>query len=78
MPVQAPFLLEVIDLLAYKIDERVRLVFMGEAAQPLIEYANINLEYLSPKLQSKIYHTENPLPFEKLTKKGRLLVCKDI
>jgi len=44
----------------------------------LIEYANINLEYLNPMLQSKIYNTENPLSFQKLIKSGRLLICKDI
>jgi hypothetical protein len=50
MPVSAPFLLEIADLLAHKIDERIRLVFMGESAQAMIEYANINLEYLTPRL----------------------------
>lgn len=55
MPVSAPFLLEICDLLAHKIDERIRLVFMGESAQAMIEYANINLEYLTPRLQQKIY-----------------------
>ena len=71
-------MLEIIDLLAYKIDDRVKLVFVSEAAQALVEYAKINLEYLSPKLQKKIYQTENPLAFDKLRKNGRLLICKDI
>ena len=61
MPVQPHFILEIVDILLHKLDERVKLVFMSEAALPLIEYANINLEYLNPMLQNKIYHTENPL-----------------
>lgn len=51
---------------------------MSDAAQALIEYANINLEYLNPMLQSKIYSTENPLSFDKLIKSGRMLIYKDI
>ena len=50
MPIATPFLLEICDLLAHKIDDRVRLVFMGESAVALIEYSNINLEYLTPRL----------------------------
>ena len=44
----------------------------------MVEYANINLEYLNPMLQSKIYQAENPLSFEKLQKMGRLHIFKDI
>ena len=62
----------------HKLDERVKIVFMSEAAQPLIEYANINVEYLNPMLQNKIYHTENPLSFDKLIRSGRLSIYKDI
>ena len=51
---------------------------MSDAAQALIEYANINVEYLNPMLQSKIYATENPLSFDKLVKSGRMLIYKDI
>jgi len=36
---------------------------MSEAALSLVEYANINLEYLNPMLQNKIYSNENPLSF---------------
>jgi hypothetical protein len=51
---------------------------MSESATPLIEYANINLEYLNPMLQGKIYNTENPLSFDKLINTGRLFIYKDI
>jgi len=51
---------------------------MSESATPLIEYANINLEYLNPMLQGKIYNTENPLSFDKLINSGRLFIYKDI
>lgn len=51
---------------------------MSESAQSLIEYANINLGYLNPMLQGKIYNTENPLSFDKLISTGRLAVYKDI
>lgn len=71
-------MLEIVDLLVHKVDQRVQIVFMSEAAQALVEYANINLEYLNQTLQNKIYHTENPLAIQKLIKSGRLLICKDI
>lgn len=50
MPVQPHFILEIVDILMHKLDDRVKIVFMSEAALPLIEYANINLEYLNPML----------------------------
>ena len=70
--------MEIVDLLLHKVDDHVQIVFMSESALSLIEYANINLEYLNPMLQNKIYNTENPLSFQKLIKSGRLLICKDI
>ena len=78
MPVQPHFILEIVDILLHKLDDRVKIVFMSEAALPLIGYANINLEYLNPMLQNKIYHTENPLSFDKLLRTGRLSIFKDI
>ena len=78
MPVQPFFILEIVDILLHKIDSRVKIVFMSESAQSLIEYANINLEYLNPMLQGKIYNTENPLSFDKLIASGRLSIYKDI
>ena len=62
----------------HQIDERVKIVFISEAATALIEYANINLEYLNPMLQRKIYNTENPLSFDKLLSSGRLTIFKDV
>jgi hypothetical protein len=47
LPVQPHFILEIVDILVHKIDERVKIIFMSESAQALIEYANINLEYLN-------------------------------
>ena len=78
LPVQTTFMLEIVDLLVHKVDEKVKIVFLSESAQQLVEYANINLEYLNPMLQNKIYHNENPLSIQKLIKSGRLLICKDI
>ena len=71
-------MLEIVDLLVHKVDERAKIIFLSDAAQALVEYANINLEYLNPILQNKIYHTENPLSIQKLIKSGRLLICRDI
>lgn len=78
MPIQPQFILEIVDILLLQIDERVKIVFISEAANALIEYANINLEYLNPMLQRKIYNTENPLSFDKLIKSGRLTIFKDV
>jgi hypothetical protein len=50
LPVQPTFMLEIVDLLVHKVDEKVKIIFMSEAAQALVEYANINLEYLNPML----------------------------
>ena len=44
----------------------------------MVEYANINLEYLNIKLQEKIYNTENPLSFDKLFKAKRLQIFPNI
>ena len=78
MPVQPYFILEIVDILLHKLDPTVKIVFMSESAQSLIEYANINLEYLNPMLQGKIYNTENPLSFDKLIASGRLAIYRDI
>lgn len=78
MPVQPQFALEIVDLLLHKLDERIKIVFMSDAANALLEYANINLEYLNPMLQGKIYNTENPLSFDKLINSGRMVIFKDI
>ena len=78
MPVQPYFILEIVDILLHKLDPTVKIVFMSESAQSLVEYANINLEYLNPMLQGKIYNTENPLSFDKLIASGRLAIYRDI
>lgn len=71
-------MLEIVDLLLHKLYSQVKIVFIAESALPLIEYSNINLGYLNPMLQGKIYNTENPLSFDKLISSGRLSVYKDI
>jgi hypothetical protein len=78
MPISPYFVLEIVDILLHKLYDQVKIVFMSESALPLIEYANINLGYLNPMLQGKIYNTENPLSFDKLISSGRLFVYKDI
>jgi len=40
-------------LLLYKTSERI--IFISEAANQVIQYSNINVEYLSKMLQKKIY-----------------------
>ena len=50
MPMHPVFILEIVDLLLHKIDDRVKIIFISDSAKSLIEYANINLEYLNPKL----------------------------
>lgn len=78
MPIQPYFVLEIVDILLHKLYDQVKIIFMSESAHSMIEYANINLSYLNPMLQDKIYRTENPLSFDKLIKSGRLAVYKDI
>lgn len=78
MPISPHFVLEIVDILLHKLYDQVKIVFMSESALPLIEYSNINLGYLNPMLQGKIYNTENPLSFDKLISSGRLVVFKDI
>lgn len=48
------------------------------SAYSVVQYANINLEYLNRKLQEKIYLTENPLSFDKLFKQNRLKIYSNI
>lgn len=47
MPINPLFILEICDLLLYKIDERVKIVLISESAHPIIQFANINIEYLN-------------------------------
>ena len=50
LPCSPTFMLEIVDLLVHKVDERAKIIFLSDAAQALVEYANINLEYLNPIL----------------------------
>lgn len=78
LPVQPTFLLELVDLLLHKINEYVSIVVLSESAHSVVEYANINLEYLNQKLQDKIYNTEKPLSFDKLFSSKRLKMFSSI
>ena len=44
----------------------------------MVQYANINLEYLNQKLVDKIYVTENPLSFDKLFKQNRMQIFSSL
>eukprot|EP00347_Sterkiella_histriomuscorum_P005551 403356179 len=77
LPVQSPFILEIVDLLIHKITH-ARIIFISESANQLIQYSNINVEYLNQKLQTKILSSENPFSFDKLFKEERLFVFKNI
>lgn len=78
MPVQPTFLLELVDLLLHKLNDQVQIVVISHSAHSVVQYANINLEYLNQKLQEKIYLTENPLSFDKLFKQNRLKIYSNI
>ena len=47
MPIQPTFLLELVDLLLYKIHESIKIIVLSESAQQVIAFANINLESLN-------------------------------
>lgn len=50
MPVQPTFLLELVDLLLHKLNDQVQIVVISHSAHSVVQYANINLEYLNRKL----------------------------
>ena len=74
MPTTPQFLLELVDLLLHKISDQVKIVVISHCAYSVIQYSNINLEYLNMKLQEKIYVNENPLSFEKLISTNRMQI----
>lgn len=78
MPIQPFFLLELVDLLLHRLSELVKIVVISPSAKSVIQYANINLEYLNHKLQDKIYITESPLSFDKLMQGGRMQIFSDV
>ena len=48
LPVSPQFILEIVDLLLHKTSDRI--VFISESANQVIQYSNINVEYLSKML----------------------------
>lgn len=78
LPAQSPLILEILDLLIHKISDRVKIIFIAESASQIIQYANINVEYLNLMLQKKIYSAEDPFSFDKLFKENRLFVFNSI
>ena len=78
LPVQPTFLLELVDLLLHKLSDFIKIVVLSQSAYSVVQYANINLEYLNQKLQDKIYQTENPLSFDKLMKSKRMCIYPNI
>ena len=56
----------------------MKIIVISEAAKSVVEYANINLEYLNTKLQDKIYETKNPLSIDKLFKDKRLAIFPSV
>lgn len=78
LPAQPTFLLELVDMLVTMVSDSVKIVVISQSSHSVVEYANINLEYLNVKLQEKIYNAENPLSFDKLFKAGRLHIYPSI
>ena len=78
LPVQPTFLLELVDLLLHKLSDFIKIVVISQSAFSVVQYANINLEYLNQKLQDKIYLTENPLSFDKLLKSKRMRIFSNV
>ncbi|CDW78963.1 integrator complex subunit 9-like [Stylonychia lemnae] len=77
LPVQPTFILEIIDILIHKLTN-VRIIFISESADQIMQYANISVEYLNQKLQTKIQGSENPFQFEKLLNDDRMQVFSNI
>jgi hypothetical protein len=76
LPINPQFILEIVDLILYKTSERV--IFISEAANQVIQYSNINVEYLSKMLQKKIYDSQSPFNFDKLFQQERFFVFNNI
>jgi hypothetical protein len=78
LPAQPTFLLELVDMFVTFLNKQVKIVVISESSHSVVEYANINLDYLNVKLQEKIYNAENPLSFDKLFKDKRLAIFPSI
>ena len=56
-----PFLLlELSDILTFKIDDRIRLQYFSSSIQAILEYANINVNYLNERVQKNIFEAKYP------------------
>lgn len=57
------FLLDIIDTLKEKVTGFRKIHIITSTAEPIIKYANANVDYLNKVLQSKIYQSKPELPF---------------
>ena len=65
-------------MLCQRLSDQVRIIVISDSANSVIQFSNINLEYLNIKLQDKIYNTENPLSFDKMVKDNRISIFRSI
>ena len=59
-PIHPMFILEALDWLIQKLPYTCKISVFSESAQALQEFANLNLDYLNEKLQSKILDPKQP------------------
>jgi len=78
IPSDSFLLLELADFLIHKLDDRVKIRYFSESVKQVMEFANINVDFLNPKLQDKIYQAMFPFTFDKLSQNHRLHCFKDV
>jgi hypothetical protein len=74
------FLLDILDILKEKVPGFRRIHILSSTIQPLIKYANANVDYINKTLQSKIYQAKPDLPFnfEKSVEENKIQFFDDI
>lgn len=74
------FLLDILDILREKVPGFRRIHILSSTIQPLIKYANANIDYLNKPLQNKIYQAKPELPFnfDKSVEENKIQFFDDI
>ena len=74
------FLLDIIDIIKEKVSGFVKIHIITSTIEPMIKYANANVDYLNKALQMKIYQQKPDLPFsfDLLAEKNRIVYYNDI
>jgi len=74
------FLLDIVDILRESMPGFRRIHVLSSTAEPMVKYANANVDYLNKTLQSKIYKPKPELPFgfERFFEENRMQFFTDI